>query len=897
VATSGLGTFKGIVATFPTAGTSARIPVYNYQNLISNNGVGDNYRGIYSVIPVGDGSQTVIGDIYGIDNQSSQQGNTTASNVYGLSTNASSFGNSLTNLYGIKIGNSVGSSTRVTTVTNAYGLYISTPNVRASYPAGVLSNYYGLYIQGVDGTTAYSIYSAGGNSYFGPNNAKIYWGTSKHSAIYDNGTNTYISSTENSGTGKVNINGVTIDSTGNYLGTGTLGAGATTLTGNLIFTDASYDIGATGATRPRNLFLSGNATVGGLTATRMTFAGTGGLLSDSSLLTFASATGALTLNTGTFTLTGPAGSGGIAPSPLTILGGIGGTNYAGGLISLISGNGGDGSTASTYVGQGGAITITSGDGGTATSGAVGNTGGPINITSGNGSIAQGTAGSGGPITILSGTGAAGAAAGTGGPISITSGPGSNGTAAAGAGGTLNFTSGAGGNTTGSSSASGGAGGTFVLAGGDGGYTNSTLPAVGGVGGSAYFNGGAGGLKVNTGAYSADGNVYIAVSTAGVPRGIVGIGTNSIANARLTIAAPTLTLAPLKLTAGPLLTTPAAGAIEYSGSDFYGTVALSTDRRQFVTSGSVPSKISGSTLGSEKITNGAFTAPGAEWTVVGNWVAGAYVTTCVKVGTAVPAATAVYSDGVTNYTVKSTTLTSTVLTGYVIMTGAVDPAAGSGTLTKISGTGPTTMTYASWSQVGAHTGTGGTLSQTSAAMVTPLVPYQIYRLTYTMIGRSTGSVTPSIAGATLTTQSLDGVYTEDFVALSTADLLFTPTSTSRFAIDNVTVKQLTGGDLVIGNNLYLTTGSINSLALQTSVNGVTGTAVWSMPFQGTSYKKTVMYLTNFTSAGTVITFPTAFTNAPYVYGDAAAVAIAVTTTTTCTLTSVGAVAGNIIIEGS
>jgi hypothetical protein len=59
----------------------------------------------------------------------------------------------------------------------------------------------------------------------------------------------------------------------------------------------------------------------------------------------------------------------------------------------------------------------------------------------------------------------------------------------------------------------------------------------------------------------------------------------------------------------------------------------------------------------------------------------------------------------------------------------------------------------------------------------------------------------------------------------------------------------------------------------------------------------MYLTNFTSAGTVITFPTAFTNTPYVYGDAAAVAIAVTTTTTCTLTSVGAVAGNIIIEGS
>jgi hypothetical protein len=70
----------------------------------------------------------------------------------------------------------------------------------------------------------------------------------------------------------------------------------------------------------------------------------------------------------------------------------------------------------------------------------------------------------------------------------------------------------------------------------------------------------------------------------------------------------------------------------------------------------------------------------------------------------------------------------------------------------------------------------------------------------------------------------------------------------------------------------------------------------MPFAGTSYKKFLVYLTNFTSAGTVITFPTAFVKAPVVYGDAAAIAIAVTTTTTTTLTSVGAVAGFVIIEG-
>ena len=39
-----------------------------------------------------------------------------------------------------------------------------------------------------------------------------------------------------------------------------------TITSNLIFTDATYDIGASGATRPRDFFLSRNATVGGTLA-------------------------------------------------------------------------------------------------------------------------------------------------------------------------------------------------------------------------------------------------------------------------------------------------------------------------------------------------------------------------------------------------------------------------------------------------------------------------------------------------------------------------------------------------------------------------------------------------------------------------------------------------------
>lgn len=44
--------------------------------------------------------------------------------------------------------------------------------------------------------------------------------------------------------------------------TGTL-TWSPTITGHLLFTDATYDIGASGATRPRDFFLSRNATIGG----------------------------------------------------------------------------------------------------------------------------------------------------------------------------------------------------------------------------------------------------------------------------------------------------------------------------------------------------------------------------------------------------------------------------------------------------------------------------------------------------------------------------------------------------------------------------------------------------------------------------------------------------------
>jgi hypothetical protein len=87
--------------------------------------------------------------------------------------------------------------------------------------------------------------------------------------------------------GGVNLNGnVTIGDAS----TDTLTINAT-ITSNLIFTDNTYDIGASGATRPRTLYLGTSLitpaiTNSGLTSGRVTFASTGGLLADSANLTW-----------------------------------------------------------------------------------------------------------------------------------------------------------------------------------------------------------------------------------------------------------------------------------------------------------------------------------------------------------------------------------------------------------------------------------------------------------------------------------------------------------------------------------------------------------------------------------------------------------------------------------
>jgi hypothetical protein len=86
----------------------------------------------------------------------------------------------------------------------------------------------------------------------------------------------------------------------------------------------------------------------------------------------------------------------------------------------------------------------------------------------------------------------------------------------------------------------------------------------------------------------------------------------------------------------------------------------------------------------------------------------------------------------------------------------------------------------------------TLVQTSAAMVTPLVIGEVYRLSYLMSSHSVGYVTPTCAGVTLDSCSANGTVTCIFVATSTADLVFTPSNTSRFSLDDISLRKITGG---------------------------------------------------------------------------------------------------------
>jgi hypothetical protein len=114
--------------------------------------------------------------------------------------------------------------------------------------------------------------------------------------------------------------------------------------------------------------------------------------------------------------------------------------------------------------------------------------------------------------------------------------------------------------------------------------------------------------------------------------------------------------------------------------------------------------------------------------------------------------------------------------------------------------------------------------------------------------------------------------------------------------NVVETALNVIDDGLGNNV--TSGFHSFAGLKTTTPGDSGNAYWYMPEQGSAYKKVAIYLDAFVSAtGTDLTFPTAFTDAPFIYGTAAAIALCTVIASKVTVTnSGGGVTGWIFLEG-
>jgi hypothetical protein len=398
-----------------------------------------------------------------------------------------------------------------------------------------------------------------------------------------------------------------------------------TLTGNLLFTDNTLDIGASGATRPRTLYLGTSVfsplLIGGTgTTSTLALQSTSGVGGTSSWIKFLTGSNGGTENgrMGVVTLPGVDGTGGAIShnggntihtflladtgtaftppagvSSVTYLVIAGGGGGAGGRHAGGGGGAGAMLTGTQAVTAGTPYAITVGDGGagnagagtsgnnsifssiTSTGGGGGGTeaGNGLNGGSGGGAGYTGTGGigtSGGNnggvgfnASSESGGGGGGAGAvGSNAPDSSYGGNGGVGLSSSISGSSLNYAGGGGGGNHNQT-----AGGTASFGGGAGAKTGTATAGTSNTGG-----GGGGSGDTGTGAKGGSGIVVISYTTTtstNVP--VFGVNqTSPTAELHLGAGTANASTAPLKFTSGTNLSIAEAGAMEFDGTSLYFT---------------------------------------------------------------------------------------------------------------------------------------------------------------------------------------------------------------------------------------------------------------------------------------------------------------------------------------
>jgi hypothetical protein len=102
---------------------------------------------------------------------------------------------------------------------------------------------------------------------------------------------------------------------------------------------------------------------------------------------------------------------------------------------------------------------------------------------------------------------------------------------------------------------------------------------------------------------------------------------------------------------------------------------------------------------------------------------------------------------------------------------------------------------------------------------------------------------------------------------------------------------------ITSSSSVTGTTLNATITKTTINGSSGTYVWSQPFNGSSYKKVVIELNAYTNASTsAITYTGSFHQAPAIVCNTTGLSISTISNTSITIPTATAVNGWIILEG-